>query len=138
MNRGILISGIILMVIGVGISYSFNSAMMMFTVSEMQIVSAMIFVLGLGLTIAGAVMKPDSRAGIIILGIIISIIVILGIQMLLPFPYGLGVAIITPIVIFVLIKKKKPKSKPQNDDIQKLASFFEKFEKDKEKKDSEE
>ena len=38
------------------------------------------------------------------------------------------------------MKKNKIKNapKPQNDDIQKLASFFEKFEKDKEKKDSEE
>jgi len=107
MNRGVLISGIILMVIGAGIFFSFNSAMMMFnqTANQMQTVSAIIFVLGLGLTIAGSVMKPDSRAGIIILGVIISIIVILGVQMVLPFPYGLGLAVITPIVIFVIIKK---------------------------------
>ena len=69
---------------------------------------------------------------LIFLGVIISVILIIGVQLILPFPYGLVVGIITPIVIFVLIKKNT-KSKPQNDDIQKLKDRVEELEKDKEK-----
>ncbi len=76
------------------------------------------------------------RAVIIILGVIFSVIVSIGVQMILPFPYGLAVGISFPIIlIYVIIKKTKLDSESQNDDIQKLKDRVEELEKDKEKKE---
>ncbi len=81
-------------------------------------------------------MNRIERAVVIILGVIISVILIIGVQMILPFPYGLVVGIGLPIIlIYVIIKKAKLDSKPQNDDIQKLKDRVEELEKDKEKKE---
>ena len=81
-------------------------------------------------------MNRIERAVVIILGVIISVILSIGVQLILPFPYGLGLGIGLPIiVIYVIIKKAKLDSKPQNDDIQKLKDRVEELEKDKEKKE---
>ena len=81
-------------------------------------------------------MNRIERAVVIILGIIISVILFIGFQMILPFPYGLvtGIGFLI-ILIYVIIKKTKLDSKPQNDDIQKLKDRVEELEKDKEKKE---
>jgi len=77
-------------------------------------------------------MNRIERAIIIIIGTIISFIVFIGFQMLLPFPYGLAVGtIIAMILMYVIIKKSKIDSKSQNDDIQKLKDRVEELEKDK-------
>jgi len=77
-------------------------------------------------------MNRIERAVVIIL--VISVILSIGFQLILPFPYGLGVGIgFFVIVIYVIIKKGKVDSKPQNDDIQKLKDRVEELEKDKEK-----
>ena len=81
-------------------------------------------------------MNRIERAVVIILGIIISVILFIGFQMILPFPFGLVAGIGFPIIlIYVIIKKPKLDSKPQNDDIQKLKDRVEELEKDKEKKE---
>jgi len=80
-------------------------------------------------------MNRIERAIIIIIGIIISVIVSIGVQMILPFPFGLAVGISFIILMYVIIKKSKLDSKPQNDDIQKLKDRVEELEKDKEKKE---
>jgi len=81
-------------------------------------------------------MNRIERVIIIIIGVIISAIVSIGVQMVLPFPYGLAVGISFPIILmYVIIKKLKIDSKSQNDDIQKLKDRVEELEKDKERKD---
>jgi len=81
-------------------------------------------------------MNRIERAVVIILGVIISVILSIGFQMIFPFPYGLvtGIGFLI-ILIYVIIKKTKLDSKPQNDDIQKLKDRVEELEKDKEKKE---
>ena len=81
-------------------------------------------------------MNGIGRAIIIIIGVIVSVIVFIPVQMLLPFPYGLAVGISFPIILmYVIIKKAKLDSKPQNDDIQKLKDRVKELEKDREKKE---
>ena len=80
-------------------------------------------------------MNRIERAVVIILGIIISVILFIGFQMILPFPFGLVAGISFIILMYVIIKKSKLDSKPQNDDIQKLKDRVEELEKDKEKKE---
>ena len=68
----------------------------------------------------------------IIFGTIISFIVFIGFQMLLPFPYGLAVGtIIAMILMYVIIKKSKLDPQSQNENIQKLKDRVEELEKDK-------
>jgi len=77
-------------------------------------------------------MNGIERAIIIIIGVIISAIVFIVVQMLFPFPFGLAVGtIIAMILMYVIIKKSKIGSKSQNDDIQKLKDRVEELEKDK-------
>jgi len=77
-------------------------------------------------------MNGIERAIIIIIGVIISAIVFIVVQMLFPFPFGLAVGISFPIILmYVIIKKSKIDSKSQNDDIQKLKDRVEELEKDK-------
>ncbi|AFS80664.1 hypothetical protein NKOR_03870 [Candidatus Nitrosopumilus koreensis AR1] len=129
MNTPILIIGIILMVIGVFVYFtiqpdvsncgsfvgqfgqviSTNISSGCQTVYQIQTISAVIVVVGLGLTIAGAVMKNSSQTTTNrVLAIIASIIAFFGFQMIFPFPYGIVFAIISVIVIiFPLFRNRK-------------------------------
>ena len=81
-------------------------------------------------------MNGIERAIIIIFGVIISVIVFIVVQMILPFPFGLAVGISFLIILmYVIIKNTKIDSKSQNDDIQKLKDRLEELEKDKTDKD---
>ena len=81
-------------------------------------------------------MNRIEKAIILIIGMIVSAIVSIGVQILFPFPYGLAVGIILPIILmYVIIKTIKINSQSQNNDIQKLKDRVEELEKDKEKKE---
>ena len=77
-------------------------------------------------------MNRIERAIILIIGVMVSAIVSIGVQILFPFPYGLAVGtIIAMILMYVIIKKSKIDSKAQTEDIQKLKDRVEELEKDK-------
>ncbi|GEM_PF-4840833 len=77
-------------------------------------------------------MNRIEKAIILIIGVIVSAIVSIGVQILFPFPYGLAVGIILPIILmYVIIKTIKINSQSQNNDIQKLKDRVEELEKGK-------
>jgi len=128
LNRSLLILGIILMVLGVAIFFSIqsdvsrcNSVFGQFgqfissdassgcqLISSLQTASAIVVVVGIGMTIAGAAMKSESRAGRAIVGIIVIIFVFMGSQMLFPFPYGLIISFVSVGIVIWRIRKSKP------------------------------
>jgi len=66
-------------------------------------------IVGIGLLVAGAVLPKGegkhNKVGKIITGVIIAIAIFIGLNMILPFPWGLGSFIVVVAIMFIILKK---------------------------------
>ena len=71
-------------------------------------------IVGIGLLVGGAVLpKPEgnpNKVVKIIISVIIAIATFIGLNMILPFPFGLGSFIVVIVIMFIILKKKEKKN----------------------------